>query len=386
MSNLLCISGEFITDLARRLFWEEDKDYKEVEAILLECFGDIEMPEINKRVLIQDIIEGKKKLVGDNVLTIEEDGENIRLMSERYALTEREMKIKELKEKMYYGFINYVDPFSTCKSIRAPLSLAKIPYTYEECVWYFWYAEVTDMQDLEPDRPLSDELIVLGTTYEHCRRKKYPRANQDTLGGLWLYEYPEIAYDAIQISGFTPSAYQENRAFWQAVYDIIKDRPDFQSEEFQERNRKFLRYHKTTAEEILAFLHRHDNDELEEEKDYTVIPDDMKSWTGLIAPNGDFYSCDYSNHNILAQKLLTKQTELFPNITASDLEYVNEYPDRALDVLLAQGWCATRQLPNRGEYVDVPTDGIRVKKMQKETIRKAMEKFNIQLDIDVDEL
>lgn len=42
---------------------------------------------------------------------------------------------------------------------------------------------------------------------------------------------------------------------------------------------------------------------------YTTEPDDIQRWEGLIAPNGDFYSCNFGRHNQKAYYLLVKHPE-----------------------------------------------------------------------------
>jgi hypothetical protein len=67
--------------------------------------------------------------------------------------------------------------------------------------------------------------------------------NDDTELGLWLYYYPEIAYDAfLKNDEHLPTGYHKE-GFWEAVYEIINDeehRSTFCSKSFARRNENYL--------------------------------------------------------------------------------------------------------------------------------------------------
>lgn len=61
------VDGEFITDLARRLLWEDRRPYAQAAALLEDCCDGV--PEDQKNEIIVSILEGRKKLVGINEFT-----------------------------------------------------------------------------------------------------------------------------------------------------------------------------------------------------------------------------------------------------------------------------------------------------------------------------
>lgn len=65
------MDGEFLTAIARDWFWNMDKPYKKCEELLLSCMmgGN----EEEKRHVCQDIIEGRKRLVGVNEFELVDD-------------------------------------------------------------------------------------------------------------------------------------------------------------------------------------------------------------------------------------------------------------------------------------------------------------------------
>lgn len=70
------ISAEFVTNIARTLYFEEDRDYKFVEDLLLSAMAGTTLTESELKDMARDILLGKLKLVGDseNGAYIVEDG------------------------------------------------------------------------------------------------------------------------------------------------------------------------------------------------------------------------------------------------------------------------------------------------------------------------
>lgn len=77
------IEGSFITDLAREWYFLEKKNYSECEELLLSCMmsgEDSEEVLQMKKQFALDIIEGRKKFVGIDEFTLEDDNSTIRLV------------------------------------------------------------------------------------------------------------------------------------------------------------------------------------------------------------------------------------------------------------------------------------------------------------------
>lgn len=73
--------GEFLTAIARDWFWNMDKPYKKCEELLLSCMmgGN----EEEKRHVCQDIIEGRKRLVGVNEFELVDDNVHVRSLGQK---------------------------------------------------------------------------------------------------------------------------------------------------------------------------------------------------------------------------------------------------------------------------------------------------------------
>ena len=73
------ISGEFITDLVRTQFWEEEKSFSECASLLESCLMSDEVTKEELQGIIVKIIEGRLKLVGINTFTKKLQRESPRL-------------------------------------------------------------------------------------------------------------------------------------------------------------------------------------------------------------------------------------------------------------------------------------------------------------------
>lgn len=56
--------------------------------------------------------------------------------------------------------------------------------------------------------------------------------------------------------------------------------------------------------------------------EYNIVPDNIIRWEGLIAPNGDFFSCEFGGHLAKAHYLILKISNSL--WTAIRLEFRNE--------------------------------------------------------------
>ena len=423
MTEKVCfqIEGEFITDLARTWFWDENKDYDVCENLLLQCLVCDQLTEDDMKAIALQILEGRKKLVGVNEFTLEDDGENIRPVHLKIKEQFRKIKISELKNLMATRMIDFIDPYCTVKSLKAARTSDTYPViNYEQCMTWFWYRDNaidhTYMRPIEPgDGMLIDE-------------------EDDTDLGLWLYNYPDVLYDAMKMHDTYPTKRFEAETFWRDVYNIIKNDFRFRSKYFQNRNERYLaslRVKKNVIEEDTApsISYKEHDEKLQKQVDkmleftnewiknngqksktdnaafelkrheinmidsilrddtyssrhnrmYLVLPDEYDEWEGLISPNGDFYSCDFGGHNAKAYFLMSVYPEKFPNIDYENgFNHVN--CTNALDELLEHGWCATRYLPIRGAYIQMPANG-RVTKAQKDAIFDAKVKHDISVDL-----
>lgn len=330
----MTVSGEFITDLLRTWFWNEHRPMITIQKLFDCCQTTCDSD--TKQQILTEILEGRKKLVGLNTFTLQEDNTNIRPLTEYLLKQETESGIQQITLDMQGNCRKYVDPWSTIKSMHADvLSMHGMPCTKEECIRYF-----TQIRKPYPD---NDQFEYLTTP------DKTPIIDTPTAGGLWLLRRPNTIWKACnhEISRIgTPE-------FWHNIYETIKDNPDFEY-----RNLRYLAslQPKTTyfnkhsdIEEIPPYnpYVRHSKEwaayEYKQTKDlvYLLQPDDYITFEGLIAPNGDFYSCNFGHHTIKAYHLIRTIPQ---KCQIPESVYKTEHItiDNAMDTLIENGWCATR--------------------------------------------
>lgn len=387
------VEGEFVCELARTMFWDDNRPYEASEELLLSCLGTSEITMAEKKQIVQSIIEGRKKLVGVNCFDLIDDGENVRPITLKITKLQEKLDLKQIEEDMSIHPLLYVDPYSTVKSIRA----AEDHYTilsYDDAYNYFCFNE-----------------------FDYHRLDEFPAYQSETMCGLWLLQEPDLVMRANK----GPRAYHDE-TFWERIYEQIKTRKG----SFTERNERYLgslRIKESRRSERLArekeseqlasdcveqILNSNKNSQedlidkmsygeyaayLKEEEpgrlDYNVNPDDINKFEGLIDKNGDFYSCEFGGHNIKAYHIMITYwdqfdfKELIGEEIHSRMEaWIALYSDKALDTITKAGWMATRYLPTIGCYLSYDTDNImfHATKAQKDTIWEALTKHECRLN------
>lgn len=104
------IDGEFLTNIARDWFWNMNKSYKKCEELLLSCMAG--GSEEEKRHVCQDIIEGRKKLVGINEFELVDDNGKVRPLGQKVEELQRKMLVNQVREDMIAHPLKYLDRFA----------------------------------------------------------------------------------------------------------------------------------------------------------------------------------------------------------------------------------------------------------------------------------
>lgn len=372
------VDGEFITELARTWFWDEHRPIQVSIDLLGSCIQNATQDEI--QTITTSILEGRKKFVGINDFELIDDNENIRPLSLYITNQEKKKGISDIKLDMMSSFAKYVDVWSTIKSSHpGVLAQQNFPTSFQECK--HWYTmERTDYN--------FDE-------FENIYIKDTALFETPTRGGLWLIDYPELVYDACK-GDMTQIGKPD---FWKQIYEYKKDDPAF-----KDRNERYLFSirPKPTFEERMEILERMYEKKLAKEEPkpmyltdewfdyqyrtthestYNMEPDNIETWEGLIAPNGDFYSCQFGSHNIKAYYLLIKHPELI-NSTREEIEYSDTIrSDNALDIIVERcGWCATRSVMF-DQYI-MPPYPKKPTKHQVNRILDAIIKHNVKINTE----
>lgn len=363
------ISGEYITNLARTWFWDEKRPIQKCIELINTCICNADAQTV-KDITIA-ILEGRKKFKGINEFDLVDDNEHVRSIADYVSNRQKEETIDKIKLDMIASFYKYIDKWATVKSSHPDaLALVGNPTSYEECRNYY-----TTTQDSR----------IFAYT-EHLTIQGKDIIETPTMGGLWLIREPELVYDACN----GEMSRIGSTEFWDYIYKAKKDDPDF-----TERNMRYRVYRrpKPTFEERIKNLMKYLPDEpvsdtpylsdqwfAEEYQktndiNYITEPDDIEHWEGLIAPNGDFYSCNFGGHNQKAYYLLVKHPKWINKTREEVIESHDIRIDNSLDLLLNKNWAATRSVVT--DHYMLPAHPT---KRQIETILMAAEKHNAMID------
>ncbi len=343
------ICGEFICDLARTWFWHENKTYEKAEELLLTALGTDEISLNEKKVIVRDILEGKKKLIGTNTFELVEDNERVRPIQEKVTELQGNLLEAEIERDMELYPMNYIDPYATIKPIES--AKAGKAHSYQDVYDYFCFS----------DR-------------DYLKKNDLTKGYPDTQCGLWLLNRCNAKKLIARCYGKPAPAFgtAEAEDFWESVYELIKDKKEIG---FKERNQKYLAAKRmqemptkteqkrqqgrsseksicdmTPEEFILHMINRRPGS-----LDVRVIPDNMEKFEGLIRPDGAFFSCEFGGHNVKAFYYIAAYYKEFGFNSRNEV-YEKVPMDQALDRLLDAGWIATRYLPAIGNYISAKQD------------------------------
>ena len=302
------VNGEEICKLVRDLFWVENLEYEECEKILIECLDNLEISLQEKQIIVQNIIEGRSKLVGTNVFSLVDDNSNVRLISSKLKKNNKKDIINDIKLDMISNPYNYIDPFSTVKSIS------------------------------EFDRRRSDNCCFADIyKYFACNEdgEEYKSFSKATKFGLWLIGDAEFVFDVYGKQIPYKSSENEYYDFWDKVYQKIKN-----EDCFSDRNNNYL-YKLQRKQELSEKIRKFLNNEFEENQnnDSELTNDSNDVPTGIVSLNGDFSPCQFEEHECLAKRIC-------------DYHKIRLNKNKSyLDTLIKQAFISLRSLPNVGYYV-----------------------------------
>lgn len=333
------VNGEEICKLVRDLFWIENLGYDECEKILMECLDNLNISLQEKQLIVQDIIEGRRKLVGTNVFSLVDDNSNVRLISSKLKKNKKNDMINEIKLDMISNPYNYIDPFSTVKIIKRFDEIRS-----DDCCFADIYKYFACNEDGE----------------------EYKSFSKATKCGLWLIGDAWFVFDVYGKPIPCKTSEDEYADFWNKIYQKIKD-----EDCFSDRNDNYLykiRQKQESSEKIRKFV----NNELEEDNSSKSSNDLNDVPTGIVYSNGIFAPCGFGEHECLAKRIC-------------DYHKIRLNKNKSyLDTLIKQGFVSLRSLPNVGYYVSF-NDLDNITNEQFKTIFDIEKEFNIKFKFNVDE-
>lgn len=112
------IDGEFICSTARSWFWESGQPYEKCERLLLGSLITDQLTLAERKNIVIEILEGRKKLVGINTFQLMEDGANIRPLTLKFQQYEREDMIRRIEADMEARPLAYVDRYAAPRALE----------------------------------------------------------------------------------------------------------------------------------------------------------------------------------------------------------------------------------------------------------------------------
>lgn len=326
------IDAAFLTDLARQWFWDEDRPYEKCEELLMCCIGSSDkLTADEKRHICQDIIEGRKKLVGVNECTIEEDGKRIRPISKKLEEQRMQILIREIKHDMEVHPLNYINYFSVDRNIE-------------------------DFFDEYEKRGVVITKEIVESYFCDGRDSD----DNHFYYGLWLFSFPSLI--AKLNGGILPEQNGETlqSEFWKKLSDWVDTNAPTSLIEVQKRQGRYRSFMGKEVSEDSPF----------------------KSQYGLISPAGKWFNCDFAEHNIIARQYIIANPTQFGFETRDDARHMlYSGAGDALDILYQKGWAVLRN-PYFGSAFLSMGETKRLTKAQADTVMDYIEYFG-RYDLDL---
>ena len=291
------IDGEFLTNVARDWFWNMNKPYKKCEELLFSCMegGDKE----EKRRVCQDIIEGRKKLVGINEFELVDDNTKVRPLGQKVEELQRKMLVSQIREDMIVHPLKYIDRFAMsfdydtlCKDVERHY----IDYSYDSIKDY-----------------------VIGDA-------GYTDAFNN---GAWLLNRPDLVAEfngePLSEQESAPDFYKTG--FWAKLSNWIDE--NMKGSSVERRQHLYSRY-------INDIPIKHSLTEY-----------------GLIAPDGTWYACEIGEHAALAGRIIMRNREAVGLSDHEVLDMAYDWSGKGLDYLYKRGWIAIRNPSMGNTFLDM---------------------------------
>lgn len=328
------IDTEWLCNFVRQRVWYEGLSYTDGLKTLVECLNGL------SEEIADDILKGKKKLVGINEGELVDDNK----FAEYKRYLERKEKSrakKELEDHILLYPFNYIDPFATKWSVKEfkerYQEKGTVPTIHEVREWF-----------LQPPADI-DKLFE---------------------GGLYplIHGFPSFIIDSDEAR---ERYYEDLYQYWKNQLSENEIFTPGEITQIELRQRTYLRYknRETADQKVERLLRENQIGEIQKNEELKQAFEKLPNWVikegntynlcegseafyqrkakfiplepgifheyGLIAPNGDFYACTFASHRraaiVLAIQLgyIEKDEDGFISM---------EDEDKAKDLLYERGW------------------------------------------------
>lgn len=348
----LKVSGEYVTEAARNMYWKDKCSYKEAERFLLGFLSGVEQKEQKKAA--KDILEGKKRLEGINTFSLVEDGGYIRTISPISVALHEKKAYESVKEDVENCPWKYIDWYAVDKSWRFFQGFTR------EDIWQYAY---TDMSLIAAKARKQGVFFVKRQQYigekldlSEC----YDDSCKEVLDhGAYLIYNPRLVYELLK----EPINDENRQEFYDRLFDYLESSEMKDDPVVRKRQNKYLNAMKKRG------VMQRSVSAITEDADavFTGKPDkEFSSKYGIIDTEGNWYGCKWSEHSLKAKYILIEKRIVDANFS------LDECLDKAVDL----GYVLIRDMDLTG----TPCVQGNLNEKQKKTLKKYQSHFGQQLE------
>ena len=375
------VTGEFLTNLYRDLFWQDEKPFKEVINMMQDSVKEFSEDKCIK------LLEGRMKLTGDvrigsnDSFGWEEDNEEIKPLSIKLIKAEEEVRIGKVIENIKANFKYYIDTYSCCMSTwystinnpdisESPIIACchSIDALYNQLVYEKGYG---DYDILKNGCSWFEDLRYTAKVVVRHSRKNSVSSAQEFAGIVYkeyemeINEWRKQKIPFNELTDYQQSIIWRNSHYWNSQ-KTNKTRYIYLDQEENIRRIKFVenleKLPKKSQKEVIF------KEKPIEEIKYNYDEIDLKpikpckGWDGFIDPQGNFYQT--KPIGIVYFKGSTDCHEYFARAYLKDKEYKGSAKDY---ITIKLGWCGYTHISGMEKGICI-SGGKRLTKKQKDTL------------------
>lgn len=317
------IDTSWLTDFIRKRVYYEGVDFSEGVNLIMEC-----LPGVDKATAIA-VLSGTKRFQGINEAEVVDDDATDEYLK-YLGRIEKNSKTALAEIDICANPLKYLDPFATVRSISKYReecdSKDEPPTLYSMRKWF---------QEFCPN----DELFEGGVYSASLRFVEKPIRTEEDQEEFYDYLY---GYWNRRLEGYGEELSEEDKKriqLRQRKYELYREKKEKGLPSIEELLESYKRRAEPRVPSDEAFYTVSCGDiynYTEKNPTYLPMPEGQFTRYGLIAPNGDFYSCEFGAH-AAAAIYLCEQLRLSPNDVPTE-ERVMFDIDKAKDELYDRGW------------------------------------------------
>lgn len=358
----LRVDGTYVTNQARKMFWEDKELYDTVIDYLLNFLVCDDFSLEERKSISKEILEGKKKLVGVNSFDLVEDGEMVKIISPISIATRKYELLKNIEKDMSSNIKNYIDFFAMDKSWlffvgTTPKQAYEYAYTSADIIADKVYNHDSEFYFIG-GRPHMVEPLDCSLVYDDSEKDFLDH-------GAYLVNNPKLIKELIGSRVYGGNIVE----FYEKLYDYWENSKYKDHPRVKERQNRYLKLKNRKGTSINTIIDDSYNDERYQKMFKSTWDDEFESEFGIIDLQGHWYNCEWGGHALKAAYILRKNPD---NLLIDD--DINKMSlDRALDIIVDSGYVLIRDVLRDSPHVYAK----RVNSLQKQRIESYCNWFGL---------